>query len=280
MTSVACISASYCIAVGQTKARLAGAWAWNGSAWTEQAAYNPDSTENVLNAISCKSAAWCVAVGAYGNGGTTFPLAEIWNGATWRHQSTSGAPPGLLAGVSCGFKSKFEAVGFNSYEFGVLAMGLYKSKWLTQTVPYIRDYYENGVSCWSTGCTAVGSSDGLDDFYDAASLNTLAEYWNGTSWRLQGAIGSGNPASSGAEWNGVQCRSATKCTAVGAWGNERLNETPSTLVSTWNGNTWTQQTTPDPGNSTNALTGVACPCGTPICEAVGWAAPNTLAMRN
>lgn len=280
LTSIACTSVGNCIAVGQTDTRLAGSWAWNAGVWTDQTTYNPTSTDNVLDSVTCKSSTSCEAVGAYGNGDTTYPLAEVWNGTAWESQATTGAPPGSLAGVSCESVTKCEAVGYNSFKIEILTMKLNGSKWATQSNPSPEGYYANGISCWSSGCTAVGSSDGTDDFNDAAYLNTIAEYWNGSKWALQGAAGAGNPADSGAEWNAVKCNSATKCTAVGAWADPDINETPATLASSWNGTTWTQQSTPNPGTGTNALTGIACFNGGSGCEAVGWAAPNTLALKN
>lgn len=278
LTSIACTSASYCIAVGETNAGLAGAWAWDGSTWTGQSAYNPRSTDNILNAISCRFATRCEAVGSHGNGGTTRPLAEVWNGSTWKGQSTSGAPPGSLAGVSCESASKCEAVGRNTYTLAVLAMGLSKSRWVTQATPSVGtgNVGESAVSCWSSGCTAVG---GTNPAYTYNS-QTIAESWNGSGWTLQGTVGTGNPPNSGAAWAAVRCQSATKCTAVGAWANGSVTETPSTLISTWDGTTWTQQSSPNPGSNGNMLAGIACTHAGSICEAVGWAPPNTLAMGN
>lgn len=286
LNSVACTSARYCIAVGKTEAGLAGAWAWNGSTWTEQSAYNPASTNNVLNAISCQSATRCEAVGAYGNGGTTYPLAEVWNGTIWKDQSTSGAPPGLLHGVACESTSKCEAVGQNTYTLAPLALSLQASKWVTQATPEIAlggegpYFIETAVSCWSSGCTAVGGTDAYPDGNDAASSQAFAEFWNGRKWALRGTVGQGDPPNSGAVWNAVQCQSATECTAVGAWADGSVNEAPSTLVSTWNGQTWTQQSSPDPASNTNELNGIACTNDGSMCETVGWAPPSTLAISN
>ena len=92
--SVACTSSTYCLAVGENTSSRAAAWKWNGSSWKTLAAYNPGSTVNILFAIRCASASSCEAVGTHGNGSNsgTWPLAEHWNGRSWSHQSTTGAP--------------------------------------------------------------------------------------------------------------------------------------------------------------------------------------------
>ena len=280
LTSIACTSASYCIAVGQADSGLAGAWSWNGRGWTGQSAYNPKSTQNILNSISCASSRRCEAVGVHGNGGTTYPLAEVWNGTRWARQPTPGAPNGSLASVSCESASRCEAVGQNTYTLTVLAMRLSGSQWVTQHTPQLATRShpaETGVSCWSSGCTAVGETSDTPSAY--ASL-AFAESWNGRKWALQGPVGAGDPPNAGAAWTAVNCHSAISCVAVGAWANENVNETPATLVSTWNGRTWAQQPSPNPGHSTNLLNGIACTGGGAMCTAVGWAYPNPLAIGN
>lgn len=289
LNAIACPSASYCIAVGQAEPYLAAAWAWNGSTWTQQSAYNPSSTDNVLNAITCRSSTSCEAVGSHGNGGTTYPLAEAWNGKTWTAQSTSGAPPGALDGVSCESSSKCEAVGYNTYTLAVLAMGLDKSKWVAQSTPQNANgdnqtqIVATSVSCWSSGCTAVGgtglASDPDSDLGILYGTTAFADSWNGSKWTLKG---DGNPSNSiAAAWSGVVCHSAAECVAVGGW-TESSTTDHQTLISTWNGSTWTQQSSPDSPGSNDYLYALSCKADGTVCEAVG-AAPNNnsdLAMGN
>jgi hypothetical protein len=88
------------------------------------------------------------------------------------------------------------------------------STWKVEPTPNLAGAEINefsAVSCSSaTACTAVGSR--------AASLSspgfTLAERWNGMSWRIQHTILPNGAAST--TFTGVSCASATACTAVGA----------------------------------------------------------------
>src|ERR1700678_37763 len=92
--------------------------------------------------------------------------------------------------------------------------------------------YLEGVTCTSaTSCTAVG-------YYiveDGNAEDTLAEYWNGSTWAIQATP---NPADS--RWvnlYNVSCTSATNCTAVGAYSNSAGSDY-SPLAEQWNGSTW------------------------------------------
>jgi hypothetical protein len=109
------------------------------------------------------------------------------------------------------------------------------------------------------------------------NLGTLAERWNGHTWRI---VPTFKPAPTGRDafLNGVACSSASACTAVG---NQTLAKT---LAERWNGRTWHVQATPNPAGAQNiALGGVACAART-VCTAfglngIGLGAPTTLAER-
>jgi hypothetical protein len=109
------------------------------------------------------------------------------------------------------------------------------------------------------------------------NLGTLAERWDGRTWRI---VPTFKPAPTGRDafLNGVACTSASACTAVG---NQTLTKT---LAERWNGRTWQVQATPNPaGAQSIALGGVACPART-VCTAfglngIGLGAPVTVAER-
>jgi hypothetical protein len=134
----------------------------------------------------------------------------------------------------------------------------------------------NSVACTSrSSCIAVGNE--FDPAPPNESLGTLAERWNGRTWRI---VPTFKPAPAGlnAGLNGVACTSASACTAVG---NQTLAKT---LAERWNGGTWQVQATPNPAGAQDiALASVACPVRT-VCTAFGLdltvpGAPVTLAER-
>lgn len=120
------------------------------------------------------------------------------------------------------------------------------------------------VSCSSAGaCTAVGANLGTDGL-----SVTLAERWNGTSWRAQHTPKPAEdtvPASS-PQLLGVSCPTATFCEAVGGYA---VGTAEITLAENWNGTVWARQHFPVPGGSTSAfLDKISC-TSAQFCEAVG-----------
>jgi hypothetical protein len=239
----------------------------------------------VLNSVSCASGASCSAVGSYLNGqGTPRPLAETWDGHTWTmdtvpvpaSESTSVPTRATLNGVSCAAPDACTAVGSYVAPPNVKGAPLVErwngSHWTRQTAPVPADYSTfitlNGVSCLSaTSCTAVG------DYDVAGVVIALAEQWNGSTWSIQATPEFPPDPGGGSEifLNGVSCRSANFCMAVGSGGTPTKGD--GTLALRWNGTTWSIQRTPDrsgvhPREAGYAFEGVSCAAG-PFCAAVG-----------
>lgn len=137
-------------------------------------------------------------------------------------------------------------------------------KWAIQATPNVTvpGGQLGSVSCPSANaCTAVGS-----DLNASGVTVTLAEAWNGTSWRRQSTP---NPAGHtiAPALLGVSCPSAGFCEAVGGY---TVGTTGIILAETWNGSSWATQSVPAPSGSTSAvLHAVSCPSPT-FCEAVGF----------
>ena len=283
-----------CIGVGNVNGQGAAAWSWNGTTWTSQSVYSPPGFSGAaLSAVTCVSPTSCEAVGFTGYDGCTGvcgPLAEMWNGTAWVDQPVSGAPAGgWLAGVACqksagtceavGGSPAYTCTGICVIPPVAWAVGLSGSTWVTQpsmTSLYPQASIAQSVSCWSSGCTAVGREGSAVGPSNPGY--TFAALWNGSTWSQQGTIGSGEPSGTYfAYWSGVHCWSASRCTAVGAY--EPVYAGPSvTLVSTWNGSTWSQVAAP--GSSGSSLSGLSCTSHGFICTAVGGQSSAALAVRN
>ncbi|MGH3395962.1 MAG: hypothetical protein ACRDPO_14875 [Streptosporangiaceae bacterium] len=116
------------------------------------------------------------------------------------------------------------------------------------------------VSCSSSSaCLAIA----IDAYPHSGDLGTFAETWNGALWRARAVPNGQNNAS----LNGVNCRSAHWCMAVGT-----IEAVPPTghyvpVADRWNGSTWAQAR-PPAGATAGSLAAVACP-GTRSCTAVG-----------
>ena len=237
LSGLSCVSAVSCVAVGFAAPGTL-AESWNGAAWTVLPA-----PPGVSSAISCASAASCMAVG-----GTA---AESWNGSVWTPLGSPATPFTTLNGISCTSAASCIAVGHLA-DVGSFAMSWNGLRWHVLRVDHLDAL--SGVSCTlAIHCMAAGS-------YITTSVRsaTLTQSWNGSSWRRRTTpTGTG-----GSRLSDVSCVSVTDCVAVGGTGTEGS----LTLAEAWNGVTWRITPTParPPISSENA---VSCVGG--VCMAIG-----------
>jgi len=273
LLGVSCRSATACLAVGYSTPMPGTsdqmlAEAWDGTAWTIQAAANPaGATASMLNAVSCTAARTCTAVGLFTNAsGTDVTLAEAWDGTAWTIQSTANPPRATfseLSGVSCTAASACTAVGNTASQSASssLAETWDGTAWTIQPTPNPAGGANSSlvaVSCASArACNAVGfSPDGA----------ILAEHWDGTSWTI--SVTPSPPGRPTSFLNAVSCATATTCIAVGNFNSSAVNL--ETLAEIWNGTAWTIQTTANAiGATDNALIAVSCTSAT-ACTSVGY----------
>ncbi len=268
-----CVTATWCMAVGNDEVSSAVAQVFDGTTWTTTTLPSVAGADAVLSGVSCASTTSCTAVGETEAGQSSAPWIVQWNGTTWMSQTV---PTGLgvvssLNSVSC-VGLMCQAVGEDSS--GVLAMTGTGSNWSVTPSPNLgTDSALHGVSCANaTSCVAVGSQ--------AAQLQTpqtLAEYFNGTSWTemtmppVAGGIGG--------TLYGADCVGPTSCVVDGEYSYiDHSNTELGNLVEAWNGSTWAIQATPSVTYST--LNAIACVAAV-SCMAVGQAGEfdgTTLAM--
>jgi hypothetical protein len=181
-----------------------------------------------------------------------------------------------LSGVSCVSATSCTAVGYaegKTAPIAAIAEGWNGKEWTLQTVedpngkPSGFDYYFHSVSCTSaSACTAVGN-------YSETKGNTLplVERWNGTAWKLETVASV--PPKEGTftldELLSVSCSTSTSCVAVGEYTTYESKNIHQVLIESWNGTTWTKQTSSIEPTEGAALTGVACKSAS-VCTAVGY----------
>jgi hypothetical protein len=249
--SISCPSSSSCVAVGSSGPTNLGipvalAEIWNGSTWSIQSTPDPGDG-GTLSGVSCASDTACVAVGSFGH--TPQPFAETWNGTSWSLEtvpSPSGATYAYLSDVSCSSPTECIAVGsygngsVDSYAFAEAWDG---TTWSVQSTPNPSgDNAFSSVSCSSADwCVAVGGQ--------------LTETWDGSTWSVESISDPSGGTDSGVY--GVSCVSSNSCTAVGGYTNSSGESL--TLAETWDGNTWSIQSTPSPDHgSSGSLNEVSC----------------------
>jgi hypothetical protein len=277
LSAVTCTASDACTAVGSYSNAAAQtvtlAEAWDGSSWKVQAAPDPVGADlDYFEGVGCTGAASCVAVGYdIASSGIVAPFAEAWDGSSWSIQAIpnpTGDITSELYGISCSASGDCAAVGSYYIDTSGFVVTLAEtwngSSWKVQATPNPEGTTLSaltGVSCTAgDSCTAVG-------YYGSQSgLATLAETWNGSSWRIQQT-----PDVSGAtesDLSGVSCSSRDSCTAVGYYVNSARDTV--TLAEVWNGTSWTKEPTPDPdGATTSELSSVAC-TASDSCDAIGY----------
>lgn len=254
-----------------------------GRTWTIETTPNATGAAvNELSAVSCTSPRACTAVGSYAETLSTpsLPLAERWNGKTWRLQAPAvpaGTASTFLYGVSCTSGTACTAVGnafYKATKVNLIVAEAWNGKsWRIKPAPTPSSKGSSffAVSCTSgSACTAVG-------FYGNAAGNpeAFAERWNGKTWRIQAV-----PRPSKLTWFfGVSCSSPRACTAVGYQNKGSGDAQP--FAEAWNGAKWHVLKVPLPhGAPGGAFKAVSCTSPS-ACTATGTAfgSSPTLAER-
>lgn len=280
---VTCPTSTFCTAVGSSATASSVATlveTWDGTVWRSKSTPNPaGSVQSQLDAVSCPTASSCTAVGAstYQAFFNSKALAEHWAGTGWKIQKTpnpKALSPSSLAAVSCASASACAAVGYSvGGEQVPLVERWNGTKWTVQHAPNPAGSTKAilaGVSCPTTSdCVAAG-------YFDVGTVATsLVEQWNGTNWAI---VPTPSPAGAGfTRLSSVSCTSSAACTAVGTFGLSSGHVAP--YAERWDGTTWTLETVPVVGTSTDSyLNGVACVSPT-ACTAVGWFNDAALGVR-
>jgi hypothetical protein len=244
----------------------------NATNWTNANAA-AGAGSNVLNAVTCATASFCVAVGQQDEATGVNTLIEQWNGTAWSVVPGVTEPPSAndtLTGVSCAGPSFCMAVG--STGAGALAETWNGSAW-SATTPAppagLVGVYLSSVSCLAaTLCQTLGTG------FNVATPVVFGNQWNGTNWSAVPAATPTAGSSQNVEAGGMDCISATQCLAVGNTDANGASGAP--FAEQWNGTAWTLA---DTGLSTSlpagsSLASVSC-AGATFCQAVGQAGGAT-----
>jgi hypothetical protein len=245
---------------------------------------NAATKYGTIDAVSCRTAAQCVAVGAY-----QYPvdpsagLIESWSGNSW---SASQAPlaPGATAttrvaldAISCPARTTFCVAGGSGGVLGQSALLLTESggTWTAAIAPVpgadpaATDSWIGGISCVSaTWCMADGFAS------IGNRVPGLLLHLSGKRWTAMRAVpvppGGGTTPSLG----GVSCTSRHFCIAAGNYQKRPGEIVPMAL--TWNGRRWTARRLPLPRTATPLTTEIsAVVCRSrKLCVAVGASTAN------
>jgi hypothetical protein len=248
---VSAVSPTDAWAVGHTDTNLIRLLHWTGTAWTQVSRPRVSGALEDVTTLSSTDA-WAVGQRITNTGKT---LALHWNGTNWTQVATPSPgrkpPNDFLSGVSALSPSDAWAVGAS----GPLRSAFLHNKTLvlhwngtswTQVAspnPEPSDNQLTDVSAvtpsdvWAVGFSTAGST-----------FQTLILHWNGTSWTQ---VASPNPGFGLSELLGVDALSANDAWAVGEYNTSA--GALKTLVLHWNGTTWAQVASPNPGVPSSAV---------------------------
>jgi hypothetical protein len=239
-------------AAAQTQASAASC-----TTWTTGSAKNPGSVSDDLFAVAALSPSSVWAVGDDTSASTFVPLAEHWNGSSWA--VTPVSDPGHdadLASIDAVSASNIWAVGAYATKAGTflenktLIEHWNGTKWAQVPSPSPGTSFNvlnsvggsSATNIWAVGFDAKGTS----------ADQTLVLHWNGTKWAQ---VPSPNPGAKGNNnLNSVVATSASDAWALGTFSTS--NSTPSqSLALHWNGSSWKQVTTVNPGGGSEFVGG-------------------------
>lgn len=249
-SGVSCVSASFCMAVGNNYTTQTGfAEKWNGFGWSKVTAA-PSTTYFV--GVSCASPTSCVALTDV-SAPASEAASEIWNGKTWTVQALpTGAA--TLNDISCVGSSFCMATGTQSSGSYVWNGHVWSA--VSAAVPFV------SVSCVSaTDCEAAGVTN-----FETGAVSF--DGWNGTTWQPQ-------PAAANLTWNlyyQMSCATVSFCLGFGANENEQTTGVPTLTSALWNGVSWSNVSPAALGTS-SAFFGGGCPSVT-LCIGVGSTSPT------
>jgi hypothetical protein len=284
-SSLACPSASFCVAAGTYLQPVDGSFypffdVLASDAWTSSTAPLPsdaDGDQVTVNSVACISAGSCVAVGSYSVPGGGEGLIETLADGAWT--ATVAPVPGdanpsdhnvVLQSVSCGSDGTCAAIGqylgADIEDPSPVIETLSGGTWSATAPPVPADAGTlriptmlSGVSCASAGaCVVIGSYTGTSDY------GALVETLSAGQWVPIDAPSPGQLVS----LNAVSCIASGTCVVVGSFGDS--GPLPHGLIDTLSGGTWNTQEAPSPGGDGGTVTFTSVSCASDdTCAAVG-----------
>ena len=252
MSDVDCPAPGTCVAVGSYRTldndqvplleHLAG------GVWTPVRGPLPSGGQvpanALIEAISCASATFCVAVGNYVNDASvTLPLVETWNGNSWTANSPglpAGGSDARLVSVSCADATLCVAAGgfdHGSGTFQPLTVTWQGGVWGSTLAPLPVGAVggeASDVDCPASNvCVVVGTyqPSGLDSLGFADRLASGS--WSTTSLPVPADA----RALPGVAVKAVSCATGFDCVAVGSYAKNDNQATPG-LIERLNSGTW------------------------------------------
>jgi hypothetical protein len=249
---------------------------YDGVSWKVIPSPNVANANNLVRKISADSPtdAWAIGYSTDLTSGNTAPLMMHWNGVKWKIVTpyNLGEPYSVLIGVKAFDPSSVYTIG----DFATDQAGSFLKP---QGAHYTGAWTLDPMSAMGTGSSPVNAMAAfsaknmwaLGDFYDGTNFQTLAEHWNGSTWKIIASPDPGGPEGSG---DNTVLFGAAAVTANNAWGVGLYFDGVlwQTYTMEWTGAKWVSVTSPDYGGADayyNQLVGASAIPGTTDVWAVG-----------
>lgn len=256
LDAVAIVSESDAWAVGSygkssTSAGHALIEHWNGTSWTVAARPALGGRSSLLTGVTATSPSDAWAVGDYYTAAAVHSVIEHWNGRNWSVQARprpGGSADVMLTAIAATSPSNAWAAGTADVTSGgrtvpeLLTLRWNGRRWL----PIAGTRFPAQAALQVNAVTVIAKSGAwaVGDYCVEAGCQTVADHWDGHRWTRAPSPSPG-PRPKNVDLAGVTAISARNVWAVGSWNG---NTTPKTLIEHWNGRTWTQVPSRNPGD--------------------------------
>lgn len=253
IADVAVLSASDAWVVGIDGNGLPLTEQWKGSSWSVVPVQGaaPGDTLETVSALS-PTDIWAAGYGVP-NGGTTPTYIVHWNGTTWSEVASPSPSGGInggdnfVGGIDVVSANDAWAVGyysgFSSQESSLI-LHWNGSEWsqVPSPNPAWRNMLYSVTATSSDNAWAVGTTG------PASGGTPLILHWNGSTWQQVAAPQPGQD-----DYDLVTGVTATSAQDAWVVGNEVTPTAEPTLILHWNGTTWSQVASPNPGVSSSGV---------------------------
>jgi hypothetical protein len=251
ITAVSCVAPGSCVVSGNGSSVNTGnvmqiVWTLHGKSWTRATVLATDpNIDTEFTGLRCLSVTSCVAVGSAmdmsSSTGSSTPVAEAWNGATFTDLAAT-VPAGVsdagFNGVSCVSAHSCVAVGGGSASSSGLNSTGFAEVWNGKTWAVTKWSGPKGdtvADLVSVSCTSAVRCIAVGDHGTAKTVAPAALAWTGSRWSVLKVAGVG--AGKAAVFASVSCPASGKCVTAGTTGKVN-GSTGTPIAGYWNGSAW------------------------------------------
>ncbi|HEV8064538.1 MAG TPA: hypothetical protein VGP46_06890, partial [Acidimicrobiales bacterium] len=183
---------------------------------SRQGLADPQQSTGSLQADSCGTPTFCMAVGYYFYNGSDLPMSAVWNGSKWSRVPVplpslmQPASETELDSVSCVGSTFCMAVG-NNPDSGPVVLTWNGKTWAYLTFPSVN----SSPALYSVACPSASQCLAVGTYEASSGQQGLVENWNSTQgWEM---LTTATLSQGQSDFIGVSCPSTAECMVVGSF---------------------------------------------------------------